>query len=430
MITYIAILAGKLIYFLTRILKIGGGSAAPGLIALKIKPSLVSDLINQVSQNVVITGTNGKTTTARMLAQIARGEDIKIIRNTSGSNLERGIASALIKNTNWFGQVRADLGLWELDEAAFNEVAPKLKPQLVIFLNVFRDQLDRYGEVDSIVNKWSKTLEKLPKKTVVLLNSDDRNLLNLEKYAPGRVFKFNLKNYQITGEQVANNTKLVKTDFTADNIKLHGLRGSEFTLKVGNKQAKINLPIPGAYHLYDATAALVGAYLVGFPLNEAATELASFFPAFGRIEKVALPKNREAIIMLIKNPTGATQVLETVADVIKPTDNLLLALNDNLADGTDVSWIWDVDFELLTKNYQPSTINCSGTRAGDLALRLKYAGISVRSLDIEPDLHKAFDKTCSKLSGRLFILPTYTALLELQKIMTKKGLKEHYWHEN
>jgi len=393
-----AILIGKAVYSLSRSLKIGGGSAAPGLYALKIDANLVEKLAKSIPKNIVITGTNGKTTTSRMISHFAKENDLKVIRNHTGSNLERGIASTLISNyqlltTNY----QLDLGIWELDEAAFNTVAPKLNPNIVIFLNVSRDQLDRYGEVDKVVNDWCSTLSKLNPQTAVLINQDDKNLEKLEKYFKGKVVKFGKKNIK--------------------NIKLNGLKGSKFTIS----NLQFTIPLPGLYHIYNATAAIIGAKLLNLP----AKSFKDFSPAFGRVEKFEW-----GYIFLIKNPAGATQVFETIAPELKKNDRLLLALNDNLADGTDVSWIWDANFEKLsTINYQLST-TCSGTRAYDLANRLKYAGFSLDTSDVEQNLEQAFKKAKKNLKGRLFILPTYTAMLKLQKILAKSGIKKHYWESD
>lgn len=387
----LAIFLGKIIAFLVRFLQIGGGSAAPGLYALKIAPNLVEKLIKSIPQNVVITGTNGKTTTARMLAHLAKESGLKVIRNHTGSNLERGIASTLIqgvKLAHLQGVQNRHLGIWELDEAAFNSVAPKIKPNIVIFLNVSRDQLDRYGEVDKVVNDWCKTLSKLDPKTTVLINADEPDLAKLKNYFKGKVVGFGKKNLK--------------------NIKLDGLRGSAFEITIRYTLYAIRLPLPGLYHIYDCLAAITCAYHLQIPVRS----LTKFSPAFGRVEKLPF-----GYIFLIKNPAGATQVFKTLAPLIKKQDRLLLALNDNLADGTDVSWIWDADFERLQ-----GTVFCSGTRADDLAVRLKYAGFDPDLIGVEPDLKKALKQARMGLKGRLFILPTYTALLELQKI-----LKKHYW---
>ena len=380
----LAIILGKLIFFLTRNFKIGGGSTAPGLYALKIEPKLIEKLIKNIPKNIIITGTNGKTTTARMLAHLAKEAGLKVIRNHTGSNLERGIASTLINYSS-----DANLGVWELDEAAFNSIVPKIKPDIIIFLNVSRDQLDRYGEVDKVISNWSKTISKLDPKTTVLINADEPGLTKLKNAFKGKIEQFGKKDLK--------------------NIKLNGLKGSQFTIY--NLQFTINLP--GMYHIYDALAAISCAFRLNLPVNK----LTNFQPAFGRFEKLPF-----GYIFLIKNPAGTTQVFETIAPHIKPQDRLLLALNDNIADGTDVSWIWDSEFEKLPKIYT----YVSGTRAYDLAVRLKYADLKAT---VEPNLKKALTASRKGLNGSLFILPTYTAMLKLQRILAKQGLKSHYWEE-
>jgi len=385
---FLAILIGKIIIKLTRFLKLGGGSAAPGLYALKIDPRLVEKLVKKIPQNIVITGTNGKTTTARMLAHLAKEAGLKVIRNHTGSNLERGIASVLITHYQ-LPTTNYQLGIWELDEAAFNTVVLKIKPDIIIFLNVSRDQLDRYGEVDKVVNDWCNTLSKIDPKTTILINADEPDFKKLKNYFP---------NIKAFGKKDLKNTKL------------NGLKGSEF--RIQNSEFRINLP--GIYNIYNALAAITCAKLLNLPVKN----LTNFQPAFGRFEKLPF-----GYIFLIKNPTGATEVFKTIAPHIRPQDRLLLALNDNIADGTDVSWIWDADFEKLrTTNSEQRTI-CSGKRAYDLAVRLKYAGFDTKYIRVEPSLKKALREAREGLKGQLFILPTYTALLQ-------KILKSHYWEES
>lgn len=433
----LAILVGKIIAALSRLLKIGGGSAAPGLFALRIDPELVEGLIKHIPKNVVITGTNGKTTTARMLSHFAKTQGLTIIRNHTGSNLERGIASTLIHHVSLGvylphtrGVLNSDynLGIWELDEAAFNLVAPKIKPDIVVFLNVFRDQLDRYGEVDTVVKNWCQTLKDLPRETVILINGDDVNTLKLKSCFKGMVETFGVEGFKIVGEAIEKSSHH-KLDFEAKNVKLSGLNGSTFKLFLNRKSLSLNLPLPGIYHIYDALAAIVCTHNLHIPLSRAVKSLKNYSPAFGRVEKLDF-----GYIFLIKNPAGATQVFETVAPNISRNDRLLLALNDNLADGTDVSWIWDANFEVLQnlsserKSRDPK-LYVSGTRANDLAVRLKYGGFDPKHILVEPSLKKALKQAREGLKGRLFILPTYTAMLELQLILAKQGLKRHYWEE-
>ena len=404
----LAILFGKLISFVSRTLKLGGGSAAPGLFALKIEPELVEKLAGKIPRNIIITGTNGKTTTARILAHLAREAGLAVIRNHTGSNLERGIASALISSVHPGGvRTNFDLGIWELDEFAFNEVAPKIKPDLILFLNVSRDQLDRYGEVDKVVNRWCETLTKLDPKTIILINP---KLNKLKNYFKGQTKEFG----------------------KVKNIKANGLNSTSFDLEVANFKGKVSIPVPGNYNVQNAAAAITTAYYLNIPI----TPLNNFQPAFGRVEKLPF-----GYIFLIKNPAGATQVFETLAPQIGSKDRLLIALNDNLADGTDVSWIWDVNFELFqnssradlsrveSRESRDLSLFASGSRAYDLAVRLKYAGFEPSSIEVESSLKKALKRSREGLKGRLFILPTYTAMLELQKILARQGLKKHYWQE-
>ncbi len=426
---FLAILLGKLIIKLTRLLKIGGGSAAPGLYALNIEPDLVEKLSRKIPKNIVITGTNGKTTTARMIAHFAKQQDLKIIRNHTGSNLERGIASSLIHNSSFMiHDSKFDLGIWELDEAAFNTVAPKLKPDVIIFLNVFRDQMDRYGEVDNVVKKWCDTLKNLAKNTVVLVNGDDINTKKLQGFFGGKVKTFGVKDYKIIGESIQRLKEKEELDFEAENVKLNGLKGSNFSSIINHQSLIINLPLPGIYHIYDFIAAFAAGLNLGLNPEKMSLSIKTFSPAFGRMEKLDF-----GYIFLIKNPAGATQVFETIAPQLKPEDRLLVALNDNLADGTDVSWIWDAEFELLSRLpvRGPTALRliCSGKRAYDLAIRLKYAGFDPGTIQVEQDIKNALKQAKNGLKGSLFVLPTYTAMLELQDILAKSGIKKNYWEE-
>ncbi|MDO8618981.1 MAG: MurT ligase domain-containing protein [Candidatus Daviesbacteria bacterium] len=422
--TLLAILTGKVIAYLSRILKLGGGSAAPGLYALKIDHNLVKRLAKQIPKTIIITGTNGKTTTAKMLAHFVQTQDFKVIRNSTGSNLERGIASTLISRANLLGKLApVDLAIWELDEAAFNTLAPKLNPDIIVFLNAFRDQLDRYGEVDTVVNHWQQTLEKIDPSTTLIINGDDKNTASLKRNFTGKTIVFGLENYRISGEGKIQ-TEL-KTDLQAKKIKNNGLSGTEF--EVLDNKVKLNLP--GVYQIYNLLAALGSSIQLGIDISGSIKSLSSFSAAFGRVEKISLGA-KEAYIMLIKNPVGATQVFATISPNLNTNDELLIALNDNFADGTDVSWIWDANFENLKSQMLNVKCICSGTRAYELALRLKYAGFNAKNLIVESNLSLAFKLAKASSSKRLFILPTYTAMLQLQHLLTSSGVKKHYWRES
>lgn len=422
--TLAAIFLGKSIFFLSRILKIGGGFAAPGLYALKIDPDLVKKLSSQIPKQIIITGTNGKTTTSAMLAHMYKISGTWTIRNQTGSNLERGIASTLIKHSSLSGKLKEQTAIWEVDEAAFNVLAPKIKPDLIVFLNVFRDQLDRYGEVDSIVKKWLETVKKLPGQTQILLNADDGSLEPLLKSKHTQTFS--VKDAQIQGERKPAG-KIISR-FLAAGINKNLLEGTEFIFSFDNCKIPISLKLPGDYNIYNAAAALSAKFLLGQLTDSEAESLENFKASFGRFEKFEI-HDKKGSIFLIKNPVGATQVLQTILPHMDSEDSLLWVLNDNFADGRDVSWIWDIELEKFNVASFKFKVIVSGQRACDMALRLKYAGIEEERTTICSKLETAFVKALEETSGKLFIMPTYTALLELQKLMVKKGIKKEYWKE-
>lgn len=413
---------GKLIFQLSRLLNLGGGFAAPGLYALKIDPDLVSKLTSEIPVQILITGTNGKTTTSGMLAHLYEKGGIKVLRNKTGSNLERGIASTLIKHCSIFGKIKEQVAVWEVDEAAFNSSAPKIKPDLIVFLNVYRDQLDRYGEVDSIVNKWIETIKKLPQKTELLINGDDGSLERVRKTGK-TVHSFSVPGTGFKGEKKPE--RGLKAGFSGSNIK-SSLTESSFVFEYGQKRLPVKLTIAGTYNIDNAVAALSAKFLAGGLTDSDAGNLQDFGSAFGRSERFTF-EEKEGYIFLIKNPAGATQVMETVIPQLKERDTLITALNDNFADGTDVSWIWDIDLEKFKVQNSKFKIIASGARAYDMALRLKYAGVAEDRIKIHTSMENSLANTGK--SGRIFILPTYTAMLDLQKLLVKKGVKKHYWKE-
>ncbi|MCL4441596.1 MAG: MurT ligase domain-containing protein, partial [Firmicutes bacterium] len=305
-----------------------------------------------------------------------------------------------------------------------------------------RDQLDRYGEVDSVVRKWQQSLEKIDWETAVVVNGGDNHTWSLTrsiKYLKSNIkfYEFRVKDHQPAQEKIITQRQKHQDDFVAEITENKGFLGLEFNLKFPEEKLKINLPVPGIYHVYDFLAASSAYRLLNLPLKDINDALQGYLPAFGRVEKIVLtPPGRkhkiEAFIFLIKNPAGAAEVLDTIMPEMKANDRLLIALNDNLADGTDVSWIWDVNFEVFRNSSHSKLRNlivCSGNRAADMAVRLKYASIQPECIHLAPDIAAALNQVQSGLTGRLFILPTYTALLRLQQILAKRGIKKHYWKE-
>jgi len=454
-----AIIVGKLAAEATRTFGRGGGTAAPGLVAEQIDPLLLRHLTARLRYgSVIISGTNGKTTTSRLLAHILGAAGLQGVHNRSGSNLTRGIASTLLDKSDLSGHVSADIGLFEVDEAALTSAAIQIVPRVLILTNLFRDQLDRYFELDQVLLRWRRVVEHLPQETTLCLNADDPRVATLGRYAKGRVIYFGVResahklsdlpgsadvlacpncsqqmNYEELylghqGKYFCSNCQFKRPNLevSASKIALDGLQGLRFEMSTPKGGIGIHLGVPGFYNVYNALAAAAGAVALEMNLTAVQAGLGEFKAAFGRIERIPVG-DKEILLTLVKNPAGFNEVLRMLSGTAH--EHLLLALNDLLADGRDVSWIWDVDLERLADHRGPITI--SGIRAWDLADRLKYAGVNTGLLQVQPDLglalRQALDNTPE--GQTLYILPTYTAMLELRQILTKMGHVQAFWED-
>lgn len=421
----VAVLAGKFIAFIIRTFTQSGGSAAPGLVALYIDSQLVHKLAKQIPKNIVITGTNGKTTTSAMIAHILSRNDVRIIHNSTGSNLSRGVASKLLLQSSWSGKIfNAEVGIWEADEAAFVDIISQIRPAHIILLNLFRDQLDRYGEINTIIEKWKKALEKASWQKTLYINGDDGHLGDFKKESNTEIQTFGIVDSPVHFEKKSDNINFdIKSQILSTDID-----NTEIVFGHNGFGKKVQIPIVGIYNVYNFLTAYLVVSDLQISTEKIIDSLVSFKPAFGRMEKIRV-KDRDGLIALIKNPTATTQVLETIKPMIKKDDILVIILNDNIADGTDVSWIWDAHFEKITPNL--SKVYITGTRRFDMALRVLYAGMKKESIHAEKNIDTIFTKIAEHelKEGRMFILPTYTALLELQEYLTKKGYKDEQWHK-
>lgn len=417
-----------------------GGSALPGLIADKLDPRLATKLSKNFSSITLITGTNGKTTTTKMLVEILRADGREVITNQSGSNLKRGITSKLIEEASIFGRVKGDVAVFEVDEASLPAVASVLKPTQVAILNLFRDQLDRYGELDTTAGILSSVLSA-HKGAEVLLNGDDPLVASLADRAGSKVEFFGVESSDI---------KKLEHDATADSAHSpydgtplkysknwfghlghyrsedgkfarpavqYGLKqeGMELTVKMSEDTFEVKLPLPGLYNAYNALAAAAMAIKMDVNIDVIKSTLEATQAAFGRVESFEY-KGRQVYLLLIKNPTGFNQVIQTFVKKHKQNNQIMIAINDNFADGRDVSWLWDAAVEEIAGK-QPVVV--SGTRAYDMALRLKYAD---RKADVEPDIQDAFERVVRQTpeGGTVYVLPTYTAMMGLRKWLTTK----------
>jgi lipid II isoglutaminyl synthase (glutamine-hydrolysing) len=437
--------AGKL----SRLTGRGGGTTLPGKLLWKLDPGAIDRLACRLPEgSVLISATNGKTTTTAMVAQILRPR-LRVAHNNSGANLVSGIASTLLRAGD------ADLGLFEVDEAALPEVARRVRPKALLLGNLFRDQLDRYGELESVAARWRAAVAAQPDAQLVL-NGDDPQIGDLARDR-GRARLFGLddpRRARPALQHAADSKYCLRCghpydyaaayvghlgdykcpncgharpplDVVAREIELDGLDGASFTLRAPEGAIRIRIALPGLYNVYNAVGAAALALTLGVPLDDIADGLQRFSAAFGRFERISID-DRQLLMLLIKNPAGANEIVRTLVEGSTPRV-AVIALNDEIADGRDVSWIWDVDFEPLLEGLD--TLVATGERAAELALRFAYGGLPRDRIEVVPSLAAALDRglALTPAGGDLAVLPTYTAMLALRKIVASRGHVANYW---
>ena len=434
---------------ISRLARRGGGTTLPGKALWKLDPNAVDRLATGLADGVALmSATNGKTTTTAMAAEIL-GSEHRLAWNRAGANLLSGIASALVDSR------KADLGLFEVDEAALPEAVARLRPRVVTLGNLFRDQLDRYGELELVAERWRAAVAALPQETTLVVNADDAVVADL---ADGRLnaVRFGLDDptharprlqhaadskyclrcgapYEFAAAYVGHlgdyrcpscGHARPPLDVAARDIELRGLQASRFTLSTPAGDAPVDLALPGLYNVYNATTAAALSLSVGASLEDVRTGLTRFGAAFGRFERIRAG-GKSVVLLLIKNPAGANEVVRTLETGIPPV--LIVALNDAIADGQDVSWIWDVDFEPLLDH--AGLVIVSGDRAAELGLRMTYGGLPQDRLEVIPSLEAALDRGLGLVEAgtELVVLPTYTAMLALRGVLTDRGAVRPYW---
>ncbi|MDP9277164.1 MAG: MurT ligase domain-containing protein [Actinomycetota bacterium] len=432
----------------------GGGTTLPGRVLLRLSPDAIARLGSRLSRSTIVSATNGKTTTAGMISAALAAEGRKPVHNRAGSNMTWGVATALLEQ-------HGTEGLFEVDEAWLPKVTAQLDPELIVLGNLFRDQLDRYGELETLADEWAKLVEARAGHTRFVLNADDPLIADLgrdreERPRPGVTY-FGIEDprHALPELQHAHDAKHCRRcghpyeyerafvghlghyacpscgaqrptpDVAATEIDLLGMEGSQLSVRTPKGDLKLKLPLPGLYNAYNALAAIAAALDLGVGLELVRSGLESVRAVFGRVETIEVD-GKSVSILLIKNPAGANEVLRTLRLESDGGDlDLWIALNDGIADGRDVSWIWDADFELLAGAARHVT--CSGTRAPEMALRLKYAGWPPESIAVEDEIAGSLERAVAQADGRLFALPTYTALLELRTLLADRGLAKDYW---
>ncbi|MEH1909116.1 MAG: Mur ligase family protein [Nostoc sp.] len=429
-----AVSVAKSVTFIVQFLRLGAASVLPGAIARGIEPRLLELLSQQVKNGVIlIAGTNGKTTTALLLCTILERKGYRIAHNSTGANLENGLMSALLESTNLLGTLDVDYAILEVDENIVPRVLTPLQPRIILCLNLFRDQLDRYGEVDTISKRWTKVISTLPVETVVISNADDPTLSNLGQQLPQRVLFFGLNEPEHYLEAIPHAVDSIYCPRCGHSLDYKGVYLShlgDFTCpKCGFTKSKPTLEssewsqiLVGLYNKYNTLAAATAAIELGVDEVTIRDTINNFQAAFGRAEDLVI-NGKRVRILLSKNPVGTN---ETIRVVTQSTDKTtLLVLNDRTPDGTDVSWIWDVDTEKLVE--RGGTLVVSGDRVYDLALRLRYSEKSPQStlnLIVEEDLRQAIATALEHTpeNETLHILPTYSAMLEVREVLTGRKI--------
>lgn len=453
-----AILSSKLTIFSLNLFK-SGGTTLPGKIAFKIYP----EILNKLSSNyrvIMITGTNGKTTTSRIIEQMLISNSFNYISNKSGANLISGITTTLIKDFKICKNNPKKFALLEIDEAAFSKAGKMVQPEFLVVTNFFRDQLDRYGELYTTLNKVKEGILQSPS-TTLILNADDslcaslgkstenkslyfsisQNALNIESnltknndakfciYCKNE-YKYKYTTYAHLGGFYCENCGYSQPHAKNYVAKINSLQDSfsEISMNLNNEEVSAKINLPGIYNIYNALSAVSLGLEIGSSIENIISSLMNFECGFGRMESIKI-NNKNIKLILVKNPTGFIQVIDYLTSLKQPR-TIGFLINDNLADGTDISWLWDVDFEKLTtvEDMVPN-FYVSGVRAEDMAVRLKYAGISPEKITIEKDydslIYDALNYTQD--NSTLYLLPTYTAMLDIRKKLKEKYNLKEFW---
>ena len=453
-----AVWAGKATGALSRFSRRGGGTTLPGDVARVID----RDILRKLSQDlkfgsIVITGTNGKTTTARLISWLLEGAGHRVVSNRSGANLIFGVTAATLESANGSGRLRADWGVFEIDEASLPKAIEEIQPKAALVLNLFRDQLDRYGELESIAKKIEAALANLPAGSTSLLNADDPRVAEIGSNLNHPPLWFGLDDTSVAEHDLPHaadartcprcGASLIfdavyvghdgvyrcpngdfqrpTPDITATGITLDGFDNIAMTVHSANakQDQRIALPLGGLYNAYNVLAAYSAGITLGLDPDYIAHRLQNFRAAFGRQERLEF-RGRHLNLVLSKNPAGFNETLRTAVDLANG-NNFLIALNDRKADGTDVSWIWDVDFERLKG--KAHALIPAGNRAHDLAVRFKYAGVNAAPPETDPG--RALDALVKATPDgeTAHLLCSYTAMLDLRAELVRRGWAKPYW---
>jgi UDP-N-acetylmuramyl tripeptide synthase len=434
----LAVATAKIITGIVKVFKLGSASVLPGEIASRFHPQLLNLLSTQLSKGLIlVVGTNGKTTTSLLLKDILVNQGYKIIHNSTGANLINGLITCLIMHSNLWGKLTADYAILEVDENVLPLALKQCNPTHILALNLFRDQLDRYGEVDTISYRWQSSIEPLNKETFIILNGDDPTLCYLGQNLPQKILYFGLNEPELYLEEIPHAVDSIYCPKCGTSLEYQGVYLShlgdydcpkcDFTKsKLAVNSNEWSQILIGVYNKYNTLAAGLVAESIDIERHIINETINNFKAAFGRAEELIINK-KKVRILLSKNPVGMNETIRAVNDIrqINLSSPILMVLNDRTPDGTDVSWIWDVDTEKLVEI--GGNIVVSGDRVYDMALRLKYSIDTLKSsmnLIVEENLNNALNKALelTPTNETLYIIPTYSAMLEVRKILIGRDI--------
>lgn len=458
----LAISAGKLAGMAGRLLGIGGGTSLPGMVARRIDPDVLKAVMGDcAAQKIVITGSNGKTTTSRMIAEMARESGHRLSHNRSGSNLVQGVTSVAVNFATIFGRLHSDVLVFEIDEGTMPHVIPEIQPDVVVITNIFRDQLDRFGELYAVARALDRVLEGLPATSTIVLNGNDPQVANFGAHARARRLFFGLNTTEV-GTPVPDISAdvircihcqedleykvaylshlglyrcphcgytLPPLDIAATSVRLasDGKGPTHALLSTPVGELEVTIPLPGVHNVYNAVAAVGAALAAGFSQEKLPGALARLQPAFGRLEEIKAG-DQTIYLAFVKNPTSFNLIMRLIMQH-SGQKHLLLAASHTVVDGEDFSWLWDIDLEEIAPHILDTI--CSGNKPEELAMRLKYAQVPTERIRLIEDREQALSAALKNAGpgGTLYILATYSPTQEFRQIMQKRGWVRHFWEE-
>jgi len=434
----LSITIGKLVRFS---LKTTGRSATalPGNIALRVEPKLLKIINERCKKKIIVTGTNGKTTTNNLITHILKGSYKNVLSNLRGANMPQGIASTFIENP----KEEYEWGIFEVDEGSFTRIMRDIEPDYIVVTNFFRDQLDRYGEIENTVSMVYETIKSL--NTSLILNADDPLVSKFKNLNKKNIF-YGIKRNKFSSKE----EKIVETrncpscnnyidydyfnygqlggyyckecgfqnpsyDYYVENINYNDNRYC-FDINTAKETFKDTcFEYEGIYNIYNCCAAFTLSFEIGIEPSKIIHRMENFDYKLGRMEEITF-FDKTIKITLVKNPIGLTEVIKSISQD-KRRKVILFILNDNPADGQDISWIWDAGLSNFKDIKNLKTIHCSGKRAEDIALRIEYAHIPSELIKIDDNMHESIKKAIHEDVEIVHILPTYTAVFQTRDLV-------------